>query len=162
MVSISACHAEDPGSIPGGGVFQFRAPSVNGVNQKSCCHFGHIHVKQACVCSLETTKNRCLPDFCEYPQACEACRTAYSLKFRRTQEKQGGVVCLLFSRGWCITFWPSIPPLQVAPSVTCSVASLSRCPGLQLPRSCSLRHKISTDHLLGWGEPSTCGLHTSC
>ena len=60
------------------------------------------------------------------------------------------------NRGCCITFWPSIPPLQVAPSVTCSVASLSRCPGLQLPRSCSLRHRNSTDNLLGWGEPSTC------
>ena len=70
--------------------------------------------------------------------------------------KKGGVVHLVHSRGCCITFWPSIPPLQVAPSIACSVASLSRFPRLQLPRSCSLHHMISTDYLLGWGEPSTC------
>ena len=29
------------------------------------------------------------------------------------------------SRGNCISFWPSIPPLQVVPSFACSVASLS-------------------------------------
>ena len=66
------------------------------------------------------------------------------------------VVHLAHTRGHCSAFWPSIPPLQVAPSIACSVASLSRCPGLQLPRPCSLRHKVSTDYLLGWGEPSTC------
>ena len=71
------------------------------------------------------------------------------------KEKKSGVVHLAHSRGHCSSFWPSVPPLQVAPSIACSVASLSRFPGLQLPRSCSLHYKISTDYLLGWGEPST-------
>ena len=52
--------------------------------------------------------------------------------------KKGGVVHLQLSRGHCIAFWPSIPPLQVAPSVACSVASLGRSPGLQLPGCHSL------------------------
>ena len=70
--------------------------------------------------------------------------------------KKGGVVHLLLSRGHCIAFWPSIPPLQVAPSFACSVASLSRSPGLQLPGCHSLHCGILADYLLGWGRPSTC------
>ena len=44
-------------------------------------------------------------------------------------ENKGGVARLAHDRGHCIAFWPSVPPLQVAPSFACSVASLSRCPG---------------------------------
>ena len=72
------------------------------------------------------------------------------------KQKKGGVVHLLLSRGHCIAFWPSIPPLQVAPSFACSVASLSRSPGHQLPGCHSLHCGILTDYLLGWGRPSTC------
>ena len=46
--------------------------------------------------------------------------------------------------------------LQEAPSFACSVASLSRSPGLQLPGSHSLHCGILADYLLGWGRPSTC------
>jgi hypothetical protein len=69
---------------------------------------------------------------------------------------KGGVGHLLLSRGHCIAFWSSVPPLQVAPSCPCSVASLRRFPGHQLPGSLSLHWKILTDYLLGWGRPSTC------
>ena len=71
-------------------------------------------------------------------------------------KKKGGVAHLAHSRGHCITFWPSVPPLQVAPSFACSVASLSRFPGHQLPGFRSLRHGILADYLLGQGGPSTC------
>ena len=70
--------------------------------------------------------------------------------------KKGGVTHLAHTRGHCITFWPSVPPLQVAPSFACSVASLSRFPGHQLPGFHSLRHGILADYLLGQGGPSTC------
>ena len=66
------------------------------------------------------------------------------------------VVHLTHTRGHCSAFWPSIPPLQVAPSFACSVASLSRSPGHQLPGGHSLRHVLLADYLLGWGGPSTC------
>ena len=46
-----------------------------------------------------------------------------------TENNKGGVMHLAHSRGHCSSFWPSVPPLQVAPSFACSVASLSRCPG---------------------------------
>ena len=69
---------------------------------------------------------------------------------------KGGVVHLQLSRGHCIAFWSSVPPLQVAPSFACSVASLSRSPGLQLPGCHSLHCGILADYLLGWGRPSTC------
>ena len=66
------------------------------------------------------------------------------------------VVHLTHARGHCIAFWPRIPPLQVAPSFACSVASLSRSPGHQLPGCHSLRRVILADYLLGQGGPSTC------
>ena len=77
-------------------------------------------------------------------------------KERQMLENTGGVVHLTHTRGHCITFWPSVPPLQVAPSFACSVASLSRFPGHQLPGFHSLRHVILADYLLGQGGPSTC------
>ena len=67
-------------------------------------------------------------------------------------------------RGLCITFWLSVPSLQVAPRFACSVASLSQSPGHQLPGHHSLRHGALADYLLEWGEPSTChaGLNKLC
>ena len=43
--------------------------------------------------------------------------------------KVGCVACVLKGRGHCVPFRLSIPPLQVAPSSACSVASLSQSPG---------------------------------
>ena len=43
--------------------------------------------------------------------------------------EKDGVAHLAHTRGHCISFWLSVPPLQVAPSFACSVASLSRYPG---------------------------------
>ena len=40
--------------------------------------------------------------------------------------------------------------------MACSVASLSQCPGHQLPGFRSLRHGILACYLLGQGGPSTC------
>ena len=51
---------------------------------------------------------------------------------------------------------PVSPPLKVVPSFACSVASLSRCPGHQLPGCHSLRRGILADYLLDRGGPSTC------
>ena len=47
------------------------------------------------------------------------------------------------------------PPLQVAPSFACSVASLNQSPGHQLSGCHGLRCGILTDYQLGWGRPST-------
>ena len=47
------------------------------------------------------------------------------------------------------------PPLLVAPSFACSVASLSQSPGHQLSGCRSLHRGILTDYQLGWGKPST-------
>ena len=43
----------------------------------------------------------------------------------------------------------------MAPSLACSVASLSQSPGHQLPGCHSLHCGILTDYQLGWGRPST-------
>jgi len=43
--------------------------------------------------------------------------------------EKGGVMQVLQSRGHCILFWFVFPPLQVAPSFVCSVASLNQFPG---------------------------------
>ena len=100
---------------------------------------------------------------CHYAHAAAATRCE-----ARQQERQlegasasvglhkGGVVHLTHCRGHCIAFRPSIPPLQVAPSFACSVASLSRSPGHQLSGCHCLRSEILADYLLGWGGPSTC------
>ena len=69
--------------------------------------------------------------------------------------KKGGVVQVLLHRGHCTLFCHTIPPLQVAPSFACSVASLSQSPGHQLPGCHNLHCGILTDYQLGWGRPST-------
>ena len=94
------------------------------------------------------------------PLVLNVCCSARLLGHGTAQEtrktKKGGVVHLTLSRGHCIAFWPSVPPLQVAPSFACSVASLSRSPGHQLPGCRSLHCGNLTDYLLGKGRPSTC------
>ena len=52
---------------------------------------------------------------------------------------------------FCLIF----PPLQVAPTFACSVASLSQSAGHQLSGCRSLRRGILTDYQLGWGKTST-------
>ena len=69
--------------------------------------------------------------------------------------KTDGVARVAHRRGHCLPFWPIFPPLQVAPSFACSVASLNQCPGHQLPGYCSLHRRTLADYQLGWGRPST-------
>ena len=69
---------------------------------------------------------------------------------------KGVVAHLTPSRGHCSAFNPTIPPLQVALSFACSVASLSQSPSFQLPGSHSLHYGLLADYLLGWGRASTC------
>ena len=66
------------------------------------------------------------------------------------------VVCLTPSSGHRTAFSSTIPPLQVALSFACSVASLSHSPSLQLPGGHGLHHGHLADYLLGWGRTSTC------
>ena len=54
------------------------------------------------------------------------------------------------------------PPLQVAPSFACSVASLNQSPGHQLSGCHGLRCGILTDYQLGWGRPSTWLARCAC
>ena len=54
------------------------------------------------------------------------------------------------------------PPLQVAPSFACSVASLNQSPGHQLSGCHGLRCGILTDYQLGWGRPSTWLARRAC
>ena len=63
MVSIPACHAEDPGSIPGGGVFFFRfSPFRLHLNSQDALHAKNTDAKkQRCEaqrCEEENAKNR--------------------------------------------------------------------------------------------------------
>ena len=69
---------------------------------------------------------------------------------------KGAVVHLVPGSGHCGTFSSTVPPLQVALSFACSVASLSHSPSLQLPGWHGLHHGSLADYLLGWGRASTC------
>ena len=71
-------------------------------------------------------------------------------------QKEDTVAHLAPSRGHCTALDPTIPSLQVSPSFTSSVASLSRCPSCQLPGWHSLHCGILADYLLDWGRVSTC------
>ena len=66
------------------------------------------------------------------------------------------VACLAPSSGHCKAFSATIPPLQVALSFACSVASLSHSPSFQLPGWHRLHGGSLADYLLGWGRASTC------
>ena len=74
----------------------------------------------------------------------------------RSCKNKDRVVHLTPSRGHCTTFSSTIPPLQVALSFACSVASLSHSPSLQLPGWHGLHHGSLADYLLVWGRASTC------
>ena len=56
-------------------------------------------------------------------------RQTYPLQCICKLINKDAVAHLVHSRGYCISFWLSVPPLQVAPRFACSVASLSRYPG---------------------------------
>ena len=56
------------------------------------------------------------------------------------------------SRGHCKAFSSTIPPLQVALSFACSVASLSHSPSFQPPGWHRLHGGSLADYLLGWGQ----------
>ena len=73
-----------------------------------------------------------------------------------TRGNKDTVVHLAPSRGHCMAFSSTIPPLQVALSFACSVASLSHSPSLQLPGWHSLHRGSLADYLLGWGSTYTC------
>ena len=64
------------------------------------------------------------------------------------------VVQFLCHRGSCSLFSRTVPPLQVAPSFACSVASLSQFPDHQLPGFLDLHQGILADYLLGQGATS--------
>ena len=74
----------------------------------------------------------------------------------QTMCNKGVVAHLAPSRGHCSAFNPTIPPLQVALSFACSVASLSHSPSFQLPGWHSLHCGSLADYLLGWDRASTC------
>ena len=61
---------------------------------------------------------------------------------------------LRHARGCHMVFWKPVQPLQRVPRLACSVASLSRYPGHQLLRHCSLHRNTSTGYLLGEEPPS--------
>ena len=63
-------------------------------------------------------------------------------------------VQFLRHRGSCSLFSHTVPPLQVAPSFACSVASLSQFPDHQLPGFLDLHQGILADYLLGQGATS--------
>ena len=65
-----------------------------------------------------------------------------------------GVVQVPRRRGSYIPFSHTVPPLQVAPSFACSVASLSQFPDHQLPGFLDLHQGILADYLLGQGATS--------
>ena len=75
---------------------------------------------------------------------------------RCTRDNKDTVVHLAPSRGHCMAFSSTIPPLQVALSFACSVASLSHSPSFQLPGWHRLHGGSLADYLLGWGRASTC------
>ena len=87
-----------------------------------------------------------------------ACLFAAAMRLRphRNNDNEVTVVHLAPSSGHCKAFSTTIPPLQVALSFACSVASLSHSPSLQLPGWHSLHRGSLADYLLGWGSTSTC------
>ena len=84
------------------------------------------------------------------------CVCVCSIQCVRLNKIKSTVAHLAPSSGHCSTFSPTIPPLQVALSFACSVASLSHSPSFQLPGWHGLHHGSLADYLLGWGRTSTC------
>ena len=69
---------------------------------------------------------------------------------------KNAVMQLRHARGTVKAFWMSIQPLQRAPKVACSVASLSPVSGHQLREQLSLHCGVLAGYLLGKGHPSAC------
>ena len=74
----------------------------------------------------------------------------------RAHNNKDNVVHLAPSRGQCMAFSSTIPPLQVALSCACSVASLSPPPSFQLPGWRSLHRYSLANYVIGWGKTSSC------
>ena len=83
----------------------------------------------------------------EAPVAISLLRSAISCR-ERGFKKAGVVVHFALNRDHCTAFRLVILPLQVAPSLACSVASLSLSPGSYLPDRCCLRCRDLADYLL--------------
>ena len=73
-----------------------------------------------------------------------------------TRGNKDTVVHLAPSRGHCMAFSSTIPPLQVALSFACSVASLSHSLSFQLPGWRNVHCGSLAEYTLGWGRTSTC------
>ena len=69
---------------------------------------------------------------------------------------KGTVVHFAPSRGHCMAFISTIPPLHVALSFACSVASLSHSLSFQLPGWRNVHCGSLAEYTLGWGRTSTC------
>ena len=78
----------------------------------------------------------------------------HDFRTRNIASRKGVVMQFSHARGCHMVFWKPVPPLQRVPRLACSVASLSRYPGHQLLRSCSLHCKTFTGYLLGKELPS--------
>ena len=82
--------------------------------------------------SLHTILVKCTIFFCAQMCLCLFHHTI-SILLRSARAcfpaQKGVVVHFALTRGHCTSFWFIVPPLQVAPSLACSVASLSHSPG---------------------------------
>ena len=82
--------------------------------------------------SLHTILVKCTIFFCAQMCLCLFHHTI-SILLRSARAcfpaQKGIVVHFALTRGHCTSFWFIVPPLQVAPSLACSVASLSHSPG---------------------------------
>ena len=85
-------------------------------------------------------------DLLRDPERTEAKR---GLPWNGLSFQKGGVVLASHTRADCASFWLTFPPLQAVPSFACSVASLSRFPGHQLPGWRGLHREILAGCLFG-------------
>ena len=90
------------------------------------------------------------------PHVCAQAQNMLVLVYLLFSTIKGTVAHLTLSSGHCTAFSSTFPPLQVALSFACSVASLSLSPSFQLPGWHYLRGGTLADYLLGWGRASTC------
>ena len=90
-----------------------------------------FHAQRGRVVHFAVRKDHCTP-FCAQMCLCLFHHTI-SILLRSARAcfpaQKGVVVHFALTRGHCTSFWFIVPPLQVAPSLACSVASLSHSPG---------------------------------
>ena len=72
----------------------------------------------------------------------------------RRIKKEEAVASVLGNRGHRVPLCPVFPPRQIVPGFACSVASLDRFRGHQLPGHQSFRNDALANNLLGQGRPS--------